>query len=152
MEKQLMKARWFTAASTVVLLAVTSMAAAQDHARDGNDDNHGDKHDENHGQSKKQYRQFNDRQRENARQYYSQHHDDEIFRKNQWNDDYERRLQPGYVLDPDMRRLSRPAPYEMTRSLGPAPRGYRYVVIGGHVVLIDNGYRVHDAIHLELNF
>jgi hypothetical protein len=26
------------------------------------------------------------------------------------------------------------------------------VVIGGHVCLIDRGYRVHDAIHLEFSF
>src|SRR5208337_4345699 len=68
-----------------------------------------------------------------------------------WNNDYENRLQPGHVLDPDMRRMSRPAPDGMTRGMGRPPHGYRYVVIGGHVVLIDSGYRVHDAIHFEVN-
>jgi len=149
-----MKSRWWIAVCGAVLIALTgSFAVAQDRDRgqDRNDQGRGDKH-ENRGQDKKQYRQFNDDQRQAARQYYNQHHDDRGFQRDRWNDDYESRLRPGYVLDPDMRRLSRPAPRELTRGLGRAPRGYRYIVIGGHVVLVDNGYRVHDAIHLELNF
>jgi hypothetical protein len=55
------------------------------------------------------------------------------------------------VLDDDMRHMSRPAPYEMTRGMGRAPRGYRYIVIGGNVILVDRGYRVHDAIHFDIN-
>ena|ERR1035437_8793544 len=83
---------------------------------------------------------------------YNQNRNGEYFRQdNRWNNDYENRLRPCYVLDDDMRRISRPAPYEMTRGMSRAPRGYRYVVIGGHVVLVDNAYRVHDAIHFELN-
>jgi len=107
--------------------------------------------DQNRGQSNKTYRQFNEKQRQYARTYYDKNRNQEIFRQENWNNDYENRLQPGYVLDPDMRRMSRPAPDEMTRGMGRPPHGYRYVVIGGHVVLIDSGYRVHDAIHFEVN-
>ena len=139
-----MKRQWWITAGGAVLLALTSsFAVAQDHKNDQG---------ENHGQAKKHYRQFNDNQREAAREYYKQHHDEPEFKRDQWNDDYESRIKPGYVLDPEMRRFSHPAPHELTRGLGPAPRGYHYVVIGGHVVLVDNEYRVHDAIHLELNF
>jgi Tfp pilus assembly protein PilP len=127
------------------LLALTCCAAVAQ-----NDQNRGN--DKNRGQSNKTYRQFNENQRQHANTYYNQHRNEEAFRQDsRWNNDYENRLQPGYVLDPDMRRMSRPAPIEMVRGFGPAPRGYRYVVIGGHVVLIDNGYRVHDAIHFEVN-
>jgi Ni/Co efflux regulator RcnB len=147
-----MKRRWWITACGAVLLALTSsFAVAQDRGQDRNDQGRGDRG-ENRGQAKKHYRQFNDNQRQAARQYYKQHQGEPVFQRNQWNNDYESRLQPGYVLDPDMRRLSRPAPRDLTRGLGPAPRGYRYIVVGGHVVLVDNGYRVHDAIHLELNF
>ena len=132
-------------ACVMVFLALTSVAGwAQDDHERGND--------HNRGQDKKAYRQFNERRRQQAHTYYNQHRDDEVFRRdNGWNDDYESRLRPGYVLDVDMRRMSRPAPYEMTRGFGRAPRGYRYVVIDGHVVLIDDGYRVHDATHFEVN-
>jgi Ni/Co efflux regulator RcnB len=145
-----MKTQWWVTACVTALMALTCCAAL---AQDRNDQNRSEsKRDENRGQSKKKYRQFNENQRQYARTYYNQNQNQEVFRQdNRWNNDYENRLQPGYVLDDDMRRMSRPAPDEMTRGLGRAPRGYRYVVIGGHVVLVDSGYRVHDAIHFEVN-
>jgi len=136
-----MRKRWLMTACATVLIAFTGIAAVAQ-----------ERNDENHGQSKKEYRQFNDKQKEAARSYYKEHQDHPAFRQpERWNDDYESRIRPGYVLDADMRRMSRPAPPEMLVGLGRAPRGYRYVVIGGHVVLVDGGYRIHDAIHLELN-
>jgi hypothetical protein len=151
-----MKTRWLTTACVTALLAFASIAAVAQDRNDqnrGNDENRGQsKKDENRGQSKKHYRQFNEHQQQAAREYYNQHRDHPVFRQpDQWNDDYERRIQPGYVLDDDMRRMSRPAPDDMIRGFGRAPRGYRYVVIGGHVILVDRGYRVHDAIHFEIN-
>jgi Ni/Co efflux regulator RcnB len=107
--------------------------------------------DQNRGQSKKEYRQFNENQRQYARTYYNQNQR-HFGQDSRWNNDYESRLRPGYVLDNDMRRMSRPAPSDLTRGLGRAPRGYRYIIIGGHVVLVDNGYRVHDSIHLHISF
>lgn len=140
-----MKTRWWVMACVMVFLVFTSVAAP---AKD--DHNHGN--DRNHGQEKKSYRQFNNRKHPRAQIYYNQHLNEEGFRHDdRWNSDYEGRLRPGYVLDEDMRRMSRPAPYEMTRDFGRAPSGYRFAIIGGHVVLIDDGYRVHDLIHFEIN-
>jgi len=143
-----MKTQWWVTACVTALLALTCCAAVAQ-----NDQNRGQsQRDENRGQSKKKYRQFKENQRQYAHTYYERNRDQEIFRPdNRWNNDYENRLRPGYVLDNDMRRMSRPAPDDMIRGLGRAPWGYRYVVIGGHVVLIDRGYRVHDAIRFEIN-
>jgi Ni/Co efflux regulator RcnB len=149
-----MKTKWWVTACVTALLALTCCASvAQEDQSRGNDKNHGQsQRNENRGQSKKRYRQFNENQRQNAYNYYHQNQNQEGFRHDdRWNNDYENRIRPGYVLDDDMRRMSRPAPYEMTRGMGRPPRGYRYIVVGGHVVLIDNGYRVHDAIHFEIN-
>jgi hypothetical protein len=66
--------------------------------------------------------------------------------------EYESRLREGDVLDRDMRRMIHPIPPDYYRRLPPPPRGYRYFFIGRHACLIDSGYRVHDVIHLELNF
>jgi len=145
-----MKTRWWVTACVTALLALTCCAAV---AQDQKDQNRGQsQRTENRGQTKKRYRQFNENQRQYATTYYNQNRNQEVFRPDsRWNNDYENRLQPGYVLDNDMRGMSRPAPIEMTRGFGPTPRGYRYVVIGGHVVLIDSGYRVHDAIRFEIN-
>jgi Ni/Co efflux regulator RcnB len=145
-----MKKQWWVTTCVTALLAMTCCAAV---AQDQNDQNRGQsKKAENRGQSKKTYRQFSDKQHQYAHTYYDQNRNQEVFRQdNRWNNDYESRVRPGYVLDDDMRGMMRPAPDEMIRGFGVAPRGYRYVVIGGHVVLIDNGYRVHDAIHFEVN-
>jgi hypothetical protein len=145
-----MKTRWLMTACATAVFAFTSMAAV---APKQKDQNRGQtQRTENRGQTKKRYRQFNAKQRQYATTYYNQNRNHEIFRPDRrWNNDYENRLQPGYVLDNDMRGMSRPAPIELTRGFGPAPRGYRYVVIAGHVVLIDDGYRVHDAIRFEIN-
>jgi hypothetical protein len=132
-----MKTRWWMTACATALLALTCGAAVAK--------------DQNRGQSKKEYRQFNENQRQYAHTYY--HQNQRLFgQDSRWNNDYENRLRPGYMLDNDMRRMSRPAPYSMIRGLGRAPRGYRYIVIGGHVVLVDSRYRVHDTIRFELNF
>ncbi|MGD0922661.1 MAG: hypothetical protein ABSA70_12975 [Terriglobia bacterium] len=135
-----MKTRWLMTACATAVFAFTSMAAA---APKQKDQNRGQtQRTENRGQTKKRYRQFNANQRQYATTYYNQNRNQEIFRPDRrWNDDYQNRLQPGYVLDNDMRGMSRPAPIEM----------HRYVVIGGNVVLIDNGYRVHDAIRFSIN-
>jgi hypothetical protein len=141
-----MKKRWWITTFVLALLALTcSEAVAQ------NDKNH--EKAENRGQSKKEYRQFQENQRQYAQTYYGQNQNNKVFRSDsRWNNDYANRLQPGYVLDRDMRRMSRPAPAVMIRGLGVAPRGYRYIIIGRHVVLVDSGYRVHDTIRFELNF
>lgn len=136
-----MKTQWWMTACAAVLLALTcGVAVAKD---------------QNRGQSKKEYRQFNENQRQYARTYYNQHqnHNQGLFgQDSRWNNGYENRLRPGYVLDRDMRRMSRPAPNDFTRGLGRPPRGYRYVIIGGHLVLVDRGYRVHDTIQLHISF
>jgi hypothetical protein len=140
-----MKKRWLMTVCAMVLLALTCSAGG---AQNGKNKEKG----ENRGQSKKQYRQFRENQRQYANTYYGRNQNNAVFRHDsRWNNDYTIRLQPGYVLDRDMRRMSRPAPARMIRGLGGAPRGYRYIIIGGHMVLVDSGYRVHDTIRFELN-
>jgi len=141
-----MKRQWMMTACAAALIALVSVAAV---AKDHGDKGRGRGKD-NYGQNKKRYRQFNEDQRRYARTYYDQNQ--QYFRQpDQWNDDDERLIQPGYVLDPQMRRWARPAPYAMTRGFGRPPRGYRYIVLGGHVILVDSGYRVQDAIHFDIN-
>jgi len=60
----------------------------------------------------------------------------------------ELQFQSGFVLDQGARRQVHPVPSALLRQLAPAPRGYRYVVINGHIALIDSRYRVQDVIHV----
>lgn len=63
----------------------------------------------------------------------------------------ERRLQPGYVIEPAMRPQLYPVPDLLLRQFTPPPPGNRYFSFGGHIVLVDNGYRLMDMISLNLN-
>ncbi len=62
------------------------------------------------------------------------------------------RLRPGYYIEPDWRPRLYPAPYALIRVFPPPPYGYRYMLFGGQLVLVDTGYRVADVIGLSLNF
>lgn len=100
------------------------------------------------------HHEFRDRDRRAAHDWYEHHRDHEPrgFRRGDWlAPEYESRLRVGFVLDRDMRRRAYPVPDDLLYELPPCPPHYRYVVIGGHVCLVDRGYRVHDLIHLEFN-
>ena len=104
-----------------------------------------------HAQAK--HDRFDDHDRQAARSWYKDHHD--AFRQEEgrnWQADWEPNIREGFVLTPDMRAAIQPAPVDLVAQFGPAPDGYRYVVIGDHVVLIDRDYRIHDVLHFELNF
>lgn len=80
--------------------------------------------------------------------YYREHRDERWFRERA-----PRGLALGYgrIIEPRYRRYCRPLPVVMLRELPPPPYGYRYFFIGGNVVLVDRGYRVHDFIHIDIN-
>jgi hypothetical protein len=96
---------------------------------------------------------FDDHDRQVARDWYHTHpdafrHDEGVY----WHSEWEPNIREGFVLTPDMRAGIRPVPHDLYVTLAPPPRHYRYVIIGDHVVLVDNGYRIHDVLHFELNF
>src|ERR1700747_547959 len=115
-----------------------STLRAQDHDKDR------DKHD--HHWDKKDPR-FDDHERDEARRWYGERHGD---RPRGFRDEdrlpagWEDHLRAGFVFDRDWRARSYDVPSELLVRLPPPPRHYRYVVVGGHVVLIDSGGRVHD--------
>ena len=142
---------WMFVISTVLITLATQGAVAQDRGQYPNDQN-GSEQNRRYEQDRRPHDRFDDRDRQTTRQWYDQHRDYRGFRdSDRLDQNYESRLREGEYLDRDMRRMAHPAPYELTRNYGPPPRGYRYVVIGGHVVLVDRGYRIHDVIHLEIN-
>jgi Ni/Co efflux regulator RcnB len=140
-----MKTRWLMAAAAVALLSMTSNPAVAQGRGRGNDQ-------QNRGQAKKAARQFADRDRQAARQWYQQHRARPArgFRDtDRLPPQYETRIAPGYVFDAYARQRSYPAPVEMVRGFTPPPPGYRYLVIGGNVVLVDVEFRVQDVIRFD---
>lgn len=97
---------------------------------------------------------FEDHDRESARGWFNEHHDrlpEGLRDRDRLPSGLESRLQVGVVLDRDLRHRIHPVPEELLDRLPPCPKHYRYVVIGGHIVLIDDGFHVFDVIHFELN-
>jgi Ni/Co efflux regulator RcnB len=162
----LMKVRLWIVGTTLFLLALTGGAMrAQDRGQDQdhqdrdrrdqgrNDQDHHDQYRDD--QHREDHSRFDDHDRQASRDWYNEHHDHPplgLRDRDRLAPEYESRLREGYVLDRNMRRRIYSVPDDYYRRLPPPPRGYRYVFIGGHAVLIDDGYRVHDVIHFELNF
>ncbi len=147
-----MTSRWWYA-GVVAWLALTSTAAvAQGRGHDKGDRG------ENRGQAKKQERQadarFGDHDRVYANNwYYHNRHNlpPGLRDRDRLPPGVERRFAPGYVIDRDWRARVYPAPVVLVRTFPPAPPGCRYVVFGGHIVLVDGGYRVRDFISLDIH-
>jgi hypothetical protein len=84
------------------------------------------------------------------RGWYPGHRDAPAFGgRRRWNDRFEQRIRVGAALDPELRRLSRPVPPDLLRQLPPRRRYLRYVIVGDHILLIDNWWTVRDIVHLE---
>ena len=153
-----MKARILMTGSMLFFLAVTGGALkAQDRRADQNsqDRNRQDQNRRDQNHQDQDHSRFDDHDRQVSRDWYNQHRNRPpagLRDRDRLRPEYESRLREGYVLDRDMRRMVYPVPTDYYRRLPPPPRGYRYVFIGGHLVMIDNGYRVHDVIHFEMNF
>jgi Ni/Co efflux regulator RcnB len=98
---------------------------------------------------------FNDRDRQVTRDWYqrNQRHVGSGWRqRDRLSPAMQARLRRGQRLDPTLRREMHSLPPDLYRQYGPAPRGYRYVIIGGNIVMIDDAYQVQDVFTLTLNF
>jgi|SRR5260221_7772404 len=97
--------------------------------------------------------QLNEHDRQAAREWYN-HHRNERYRGLRPDDrltpELELRLQTGQPYDREWERRSYSVPRDLRRHLPPVPRGYTYVVVGHHVVLVDRHRRIiRDLIHLH---
>ena len=98
-----------------------------------------------------EHMRFDDHDRQVTRTWYDSHQRalPAGFRAaDRFSPEVELQFQEGYVIDRPMRGEIHSVPSDLLRLLAPAPRTYRYVVIDGHVALIDKDYRVRDVIHV----
>jgi len=161
--------KWVAGAAALVVslfLGVTLANAQNQDDRDHHDHDQGyhdrDHHDRDHDRDnnyrdhdrdRHEHNRFDDHDRDGARDWYHHHHDAFRVREGRyWHREWGPEIHEGFVFTPDMRRAIRPVPHDLLIRLGPPPPGYRYVLIGDRVCLIDQGYRVHDVLNFELNF
>jgi Ni/Co efflux regulator RcnB len=100
----------------------------------------------------RQHPTFTDQDRQVTRDWYQQHRNrlGAGWRQQDRLPPYmESRLRRGQRLDPRLRREMHWLPSDLARRYGPAPRGYRYAIIGGNIVLLDDAYQVHDVFRLD---
>jgi Ni/Co efflux regulator RcnB len=144
--------RWFSAATTLAMALFVSVTLAQ--AQDDRDHHDQDNRDQgHHDRDHHDHDRFDDHDRQAARDWYRDHHD--YVRHDEgryWHSQWEPNIREGFVFSRDMRHAMRPVPRDLYVRLAPPPPGYRYVMIGDHIVLVDRGYRIHDVLHFELNF
>jgi hypothetical protein len=145
----------FVAPGASTLLAKGAPAWARGGDRDHGDHGRRDKgKKENRGQRKKWEREhdgryrFNDYDHRAVEDYYRDHRSE--FREH-WRNGGGPRLAYGYVIERPYRRYCRPVPVVLLRELPPPPPGFRFYLFNGDVVLLDDGYRVQDFIHLNIN-
>ncbi len=97
-------------------------------------------------------RDFNDDDRMLARNWYFHNRDElppGLRDRDRLPPAFERRLAPGYVIEPAWRPRLYPVPAALVARFGPPPPRYRYAVLGGNIVLLDPGYRVMSVIGLN---
>jgi hypothetical protein len=147
-----MNARWWMAAATLAVIGFpTSRALAQDRGRD--DGGRDQRQDQRKDQKKEEHR-FNDNNRQAAHEWYQQHQQHlpaGLRQRDRWSSDRLARIQTGRVLDRDLRKEAHSVPRDLAVRLGPAPRGYRYMLVGGQVVLLDDQYTVQDLLTFDIN-
>ena len=98
---------------------------------------------------------FNDHDRQVTNTWYQQHQRNlgaGWRQRDRLSPGMQGRLRRGQRLDPQLRRQMHSLPPDLAQQYGPAPRGYHYGVIGGNIVLLDNGDLVQDVFTLTLHF
>ena len=147
-----MNGRSITAcALALAFLAVSGrVALAQDRGQDRQGWN--GQNPQNSDEWNRQHPTFNDQDRQVTRDWYQQHQRNlgaGWRQRDRLSPAMEGRLRRGQRLDPRLRRQMHWLPADLSRRYGPAPRGFRYAIIGGNVVMLDNSYQVHDVFRLD---
>ena len=103
-----------------------------------------------------QHTRFDARDRELAGEWYRERQADlpSGFREeDRLTPNSESRLRVGEVLDSDLRGKIQPVSADLLQKLPLAPRNYRYVILDGHLLLVDERtWNVSDVLHFELDF
>lgn len=166
------KPKWLTVCGTsvlaIALAGVGGSAYAQRNDRNNNQnnrDNQNQNRDQNQRQDNRnnyvqqdnnrnnnQYHRFDARDRQNFQSWYSRNRSRAPWANDRYPRGWDSRIRPGYRIGPDMWRYYRPVPYDLARTLPLPPPGYRYVMLGNRIVLVDNYDTIRDGFSFSFNF
>jgi hypothetical protein len=150
------KTKWVTfcgAAALAMTLSVTAPANSQSR----NERNYRNDRQQNSREyrdyqrrDQNQFHRFDDRDRRTFRDWYTRNRNNAPWRHDRVGPNI--RFRPGVVVGREYMRWYRPVPYSLAGLLPVAPRGFRYVMIGDQIVLLDNRNVVHDGFSFQFNF
>lgn len=145
-----MRSRWLIGTSLAASFALFSCAGIYAQERQERQDQRQEERHEHHWDN--QHPRFDDHERQEVRVWWDHHRDrpeigfrDEDRLPRDWDD----RLRVGFTFDNDWRERLHPVPEELREQLPPPPPGYRYYVVGRHIVLLDRDWRVADVININ---
>ena len=116
-------------------------------------DDHGHGHGKGHDRDDEREFHYSDRDRKAMRDYYGKNRENlppGLAKRDQLPPGLEKQLRVRGVLPPGLRAKMQDCPRDLVRNLTPAPPECDYVIIGGHIVLLDRRtFVVVDVFHYE---
>ena len=142
--------KWIVGFTVGVLLLTSQFALAQ-----GNGNGHGkghDKHGDGDDQGERYY--YSDRDRDSARQWYYAHENNlppGLAKKDRLPPGLEKQLVRRGTLPPGLEKRVVRCPEDLERRLPPPPPECAHVLVGGHIVLLNERTNVVvDVVHFEI--
>jgi len=136
--------RWILALAVGVFMFTGNGAMAQ-----GNGNGHGKGHDKHGAEDDQEDRYYKDRDRETARGWYDEHQNNlppGLAKKDRLPPGLEKQLVRRGTLPPGLQKRLQPVPVDLERRLPPPPPECGHVLVGGHIVLLNQ--RTHVVVDL----
>ena len=141
--------KWTVAIAVGILMLTSNFAMAQ-----GNGNGHGKGHAKHGDDDDRDEHYYGSRDRETVRGWYDEHQNNlppGLAKRDQLPPGLEKQLERRGTLPPGLQKRLRPCPEDLERRLPPPPPECAHVLIGGHIVLLNQRSNVVvDIIHFEI--
>ena len=127
--------KWILALAVGVFMLTGNGAMAQ-----GNGNGHGKGHDKHSAEDDQADRYYKDRDRETMRGWYDEHQNNlppGLAKKDRLSPGLEKQLVRRGTLPPGLQKRLQPVPVDLERRLPPPPPECGHVLVGGHIVLLN---------------
>ena len=136
--------KWILALAVGVFMFIGNGVMAQ-----GNGNVHGKGHDKHGAEDDQEDHYYKDRDRETARGWYDEHQNNlppGLAKKDRLSPGLEKQLVRRGTLPPGLQKRLQPVPVDLERRLPPPPPECGHVLVGGHIVLLNQ--RTHVVVDL----
>jgi hypothetical protein len=148
-EKTMGSTKWIVAFGVGVFMLAPHFAVAQGH---GN--GHGKGHEKRGDNDDPDQGYYKDRDRETVRGWYDEHQNNlppGLAKKDRLPPGLEKQLVRRGTLPPGLQKRLQPVPVDLERRLPPPPPECAHVLVGGHIVLLNQRTNVVvDLVHFEV--